>query len=219
MEEESFSLKIEGVGEVSAVFTTPGDEPEAGVVVAHGQANDLDHDLIVVFCEGLARRGYASLRFNFPYSEAGRESPDSRETLMKAYRAAVEELGRRVEGKIFMGGKSLGARIASLVAEEDGAPGLIFLGYPIHRPGGEALRYEHLVEIEAPILFFAGTRDPFCNIDNLTEILEQRFHSSTLQPVEDGNHSFEPPEEDERPVGLIYEEIARVAADWLDEVL
>ena len=219
--EKRFKLKIAGQGEVKAAIVVPDDgDPEASVVLAHGQANDLDHELLTILCDGLEERGYASLRFNFPYKEAGGNTPDSREVLIQAYRAARDELEQRVEdAKIFLAGKSLGARIAASVAEQDGAAGLIFLGYPIHRPGAEPRDYEHIVNIESPMLFFVGTRDPFCKVEKLQKILEQRAGKSLLQVVEDGDHSFVPPEDDERPVELIYETIAMVAADWLDETI
>jgi len=216
--EERFKLEVECVGSVSAAFTTPGDEPMGGVAVAHGQANDLDHDLLKTFCEVLAKRGYAGLRFNFPYREAGKKAPDSKETLMEAYHAARDDLSQKLgDAPIYLAGKSLGARIASLLADADGAKGLIFLGYPIHAPGKEPSNYEHLLDIEAPMLFFAGTRDPFCDVKKLQRILEERSYYSSLQIVENGNHSFELPKNDERSVELIYENVANIAADWLDE--
>ena len=205
---------------MAAAINMPEEgDPEAGVIVAHGQANDLDHELLVTFSEGLAERGYASLRFNFPYKEAGHNAPDDRETLIKAYRAARDELARRLgDAKIFLAGKSMGARIAALVAAQDGAAGLIFLGFPIHRPGQEPRNYDHILKMEPPMLFFAGTRDPFCEIEKLQKVLEQRTGKSTIQIVEDCEHSFIPSEGDDRPVELIYRTIAMVTADWLDEI-
>ena len=216
--EERFKMEVEGAGSVSAAYSTPGDEPMGGVAVAHGQANDLDHDLLRTFTEVLARRGYAGLRFNFPYREAGKKAPNSKEILMETYRAARDDLAQRLDdAPIYLAGKSLGARTASLVADADGARGLIFLGYPIHAPGKEPSNYEHLLDIEAPMLFFAGTRDPFCDVKKLQRILEERSYYSSLQLVENGNHSFEPPKNDERSIELIYNNIAQVTADWLDE--
>ncbi len=218
--EERFRLGVEGIGSVSAALSMPGGELNCGVVTAHGQANDLDHDLLKAFGKGLAERGYACLRFNFPYREVGKKSPDDVETLMKSYRAARDELVRRMgDATIILAGKSLGARIASYVAESDGARGLIFLGYAIHRPGAEPENYDHLLKIEAPMLFYAGTRDPFCDVEKLERILEKREHPSSLQVVEGGNHSFVLPKSDDRPVELIYQNIASVAADWLDEYI
>lgn len=217
--EERFKLDIPGSGEVTAALAVPGAGGDDGAVVAHGQANDLDHPLLATFCEGLAARGYAALRFNFPYKEEGRKSPDGKVTLMRAYRAARDELAGRLgsESRVFLAGKSLGARVASYVADSDGAPGLIFLGYPLNPPGGEPGNYEHLLRIRAPMLFFAGTRDSLCDPDKLGDILERREYPSSLQKVEGGDHSFVLPADDDRTVEMIYEDIAMVTADWLDE--
>ena len=219
MNEERLTLKVPGDGEVTAVVVMPedADDVEGGVVIAHGQMNDLDHPLLVAFSEGVAERGYASIRFNFPYRERGENAPDKREVLMAALREARDELGSRVEAPIYLAGKSLGARVASYVAETDKTPGLIYLGYPIHAPGGEPTRYEHLLEIEAPMLFFVGDRDPYCDVEKLKKVLEGRALPSTVQIVDKGDHSFEVPEGDDRPQDVIYQEIAVVVADWLDE--
>jgi len=218
--EERFKLEISGLGEVTAALAIPAEAAGDGVVVAHGQANDLDHPLLAVFCEGMAARGYFALRFNFPYREEGKDSPDGKVALMRAYRAARDELAGRLGGgnpRVFLAGKSLGARVAGYVADADGAPGLIFLGYPLNPPGKEPRDHEHLLRIPAPMLFFAGTRDPLCDPDKLGVILERREYPSSLQRVEGCDHSFVPPKGDERTVEMIYGDIAMVAADWLEE--
>lgn len=219
MNENRFKLNVPGDGAVKAVVVTPDDpgEIEGGLVVAHGQMNDLDLPLLAAYSEGLAERGYASIRFNFPYRERGENVPDGQEILMAALREARDELDSRIEAPIYLAGKSLGARVASLVAKADKAPGLIFLGYPIHAPGGEPRSVEHLIEIEAPMLFFVGTRDPFCDVNKLHSILEKREHTSSVQIVDGGGHSFELPDGDDRPQEIIFENIAEVTADWLDE--
>lgn len=219
MPEERIKINVAEAGEVSAVVTLPSDieELEGGVVVAHGQMNDLDHVLLKTFSDVLAERGYASLRFNFPYREKGLNVPDKRNILTAAMREAREELSFRIEAPIYLAGKSLGARVASYLALEEKTPGLIYLGYPIHGPNGEPRDIEHLYKIESPMLFFVGTSDPFCDIEKLKKILELREHPSTLQIVEGGDHSFVVPPTEKRPQQLIYENIAHVAADWLDE--
>lgn len=219
MGEEIIKLKIANVGEVSAVFSFPPDieETEGGIVVAHGQMNDLNHILLKTFSDVLAERGYATLRFNFPYRERRLNVPDKRDVLIAAMREAREELSFRIEAPVYLAGKSLGARVASYLAVEEKTPALIYLGYPIHGPNGEPREIDHLYKIDAPMLFFVGTNDPFCDIEKLKKILEQREYPSTLQIVEQGDHSFVVPESEERPQQMIYENIAYLAADWLDE--
>ena len=218
MEERKTRLNVPGGGEVSAVITLPRSAKLQGsAVVAHGQFNDMDNPLITYFAWGLAGRGYSSIRFNFPYREKGEDNPDSTDILMAAYRKARDEINNRSDCSTYLAGKSLGARTASLVAKEDGAPGLVFLGYPLHSPGEKPVKYEHLIEIESPMLFFAGSEDPLCQSENLHWVMEQRTAPSSIQIISKGDHSFKLPDDDDRPQDIIYQEIASVTADWLDE--
>lgn len=221
MSEERFKLNVPGIGKVNAAVEMPlVEETEAAVVIAHGQVNDLDYELLTAFSIGLAERGYASIRFNFPYREKGGKTPDDNEVLIKTFEAGRKEIESRTDdAKVVLAGKSLGARIASLCALREAASGLIFLGYPIHGPNGETREFDHLLKIDAPMLFFAGTNDPFCKIEKLQAILEQREAVSSIQLVERGDHSFIVPKGDARPMELIYEDIASIAADWIDEYI
>src|SRR5262245_23630 len=121
-------------GEVSAVWE-PADGPV--IVVGHGAGAGMEHPFIVGFCEALAGEGLASLRFNFPYMEAGRRTPDQATNGVAAFRAAFDAATERGDGRpVLAGGKSYGGRIASMAAA-DGMPAraLVFLGYPLHPPG------------------------------------------------------------------------------------
>ncbi|MFN2543650.1 MAG: alpha/beta family hydrolase [Actinomycetota bacterium] len=163
------------------------------VVVAHGAGNDMHSPLLVAFTDGLADAGVGSLRFNFPYKEAGRRAPDPPQALLDASRAAFEEATRRAGSHdVVVGGKSLGGRIASLLVA-DGLPaaGLVFLGYPLHAPGKtERLRDEHLGRIDVPMLFLEGTRDPFARWDLIEAVCRKLGDRAVLYPVEGGDHSF-----------------------------
>jgi predicted alpha/beta-hydrolase family hydrolase len=153
----------------------------------------MESPLLVGFTEGLAEAGVGSLRFNFPYKEQGRRAPDPPPVLRDALTAAFDEAGRRAKGKpVFVGGKSLGGRIASLlVADGLSAAGLVFVGYPLHSPGKfERLRDEHLERIRAPMLFLQGTKDPFARWDLLEAVVARLGKRATLHPVEGGDHSF-----------------------------
>ena len=121
----------------------PGGAPEhhhgRRTGLAHGANNNIDQPLLTGLHERLARAGLATVRFNFPYAEAGRKRPDPDEALEGAFRLALEYVGEIDELKglaLYLGGKSMGARLAAqLVAKEVGASGLVFLGYPLHPPG------------------------------------------------------------------------------------
>ena len=142
-----------------------------GVIVAHGAGNDMETPLLVAFSEGLAAAGYPTLRFNFLYKENGRKTPDRYGTLAETWRQAAvffrERLSRQIDSWV-AAGKSMGGRVASqMVADGLLAAGrLVFLGYPLHPSGNkESLRDAHLYRISVPMLFFAGTRDPLCDLE------------------------------------------------------
>jgi predicted alpha/beta-hydrolase family hydrolase len=189
------SLRIETVkGPVSARYARPR-APFATVVVAHGAGAGMDHPFVAGFARACADEGLATLRFNFPYLEAGRRSPDTEAVLRDAWRAAFEAASDRSrKAAVWAAGKSLGGRIASMcVADREvDASGLAFLGYPLHPPGKpDRIRDEHLYRIEVPMLFLHGTADPFANADLLGEVVRKLGTRATLIPFEGAGHSFE----------------------------
>ena len=173
MVKEPISIEIIGMGNVSAVLSgsdQPGDSNKTGVIIAPGAANDMNNSLIVAVADSLAAAGYTTLRFNFPYKEKGKKSPDTEPTLIRTWQCAVTHLlnnERFPVDRVVAAGKSMGGRIASqmVAADQMAVEALIFLGYPLHAPGRtDKLRDSHLYEIKKRMLFFAGTRDPLCNI-------------------------------------------------------
>jgi predicted alpha/beta-hydrolase family hydrolase len=170
--------------------------------------------------EGLAARGYVSVKFNFPYAEAGRRAPDRAPVLEDCYRhvvAAVRSDPGIAAGHLVIGGKSMGGRMAShLAAQGEAVAGLLFLGYPLHPPGKEAqLRVAHLPKINVPMLFFAGTRDPLCRLDLLQQTLKQLRAPAALHVIDGGDHSFAVPKRMQRDARGVWEEIVRISAEWL----
>ena len=189
--EERFTFDA-GKGEVSAAFATPGGGSPV-LVIAHGAGAGLDHPFLAGFARGANELGVATLRFNFPYMEAGRRSPDTPAAAVSAWRAAMEAAGSRAEGApVAAGGKSFGGRMASVaVAEGMPAAGLVFLGYPLHAPGKpERIRDEHLYGIRVPMLFLHGSGDPFAQPELLGRVLKKLGRRATLHEVEGGDHSF-----------------------------
>ncbi len=169
------------------------------VVLAHGAANTMDHPLLVFLCRELARSGVSCLRFNFPYSEAGRSKPDSQTMLEAAWRRVlihVKNDPTLAPRHVVAAGKSMGGRVASQMAAKGqlGVDGLIFYGYPLHPPGRkDTLRDAHLAAIEVPMLFFAGTRDPFCDLNLMRPVCQRLGDRATLDIIDGGDHSFDPP--------------------------
>lgn len=190
--EERFALPTP-VGDVSAVWT-PAAQVGPAMVVAHGAGAGIDHPFMAGFCRALADEAISSLRFNFPYMEAGRRSPDRPANAITAFRSAADAAVARVGDRpVIGGGKSYGGRMASLAAAE-GAPvaALVFLGYPLHPPGKpDQIRDEHLYALDVPMLFLQGTRDPFADPGVLAGVLARLGGRATLVPFEGAGHSFE----------------------------
>ena len=171
------------------------------LIIAHGANNDLDHPLLVALGRHLAAEaGVMVARFNFPYVERGSSSPDSAPVLENAFRRVHDHITDELAAPgapIFIGGKSLGGRIAAelLSRGEEGeglvAAGLVELGYPLHRPGHkEILNTEPLRKIGVPSLFVIGEKDPFCDPELLRPLLEQLLHPGRLVVVPGGDHSL-----------------------------
>lgn len=171
----------------------PEDAPLT-VALAHGAGAPMDSRFMNVVAEALAADGRARVvRFEFPYMRTRRESgkrgaPDREPVLMQAWRELIAELG---SANLVIGGKSLGGRIASMVADEARVRGLLCLGYPFHPPGRpERLRTAHLETLRTPALIVEGTRDTFGPRDEVIKYpLSPKIR---LAWIEDGDHSFKP---------------------------
>ena len=199
MPELCYSVTLHIGGSVTAALDTPaGFRPGATpvVVLGHGAGNDLRSSFLEYFATALSERGLAVLRFNFPYKEApGQRPPDRMEVLVETYREVVAASATRTgspPGPLFVGGKSMGGRVASMLcAQRLVTPsGLIFLGYPLHAPGKTENRSEHLPKIRRPMLFVQGTRDPFGSIDEVRAERKRLKLSGALHVVDGGDHSF-----------------------------
>jgi len=230
MIERVVRIKVDG-GEVAGILTLPetcrpGVTP--GLVLAHGANNDLSHPLLAAVAAYLAEAGTASvLRFNFPYMERGSSTPDASPVLEGAFRRAHDVLVDDEvcpPGSVFLGGKSLGARVAAEMVsrhhEGEGllASGLVLLGYPLHAPGRkDRLRLGPLRRVDVPSLFVEGTRDPFCDLDLLRPMIAELDVPGTLHLVEDGGHSFEVPRSSGRTLKDVHDDVAGVVARFITE--
>jgi predicted alpha/beta-hydrolase family hydrolase len=171
------------------------DGPERAmetVVLAHGAGAPMDSPFLEYVAAGLAMRGLRVVRFEFPYMHARRADrrppPDREPVLLDRWRAVLAELDGRPP---VIGGKSLGGRMASLLADEVGARGLVCLGYPFHPPGKpQRLRVAHLESLRTPTLVVQGTRDA---LGSREEVAGYRLSRSIrVHWVEDGDHSLKP---------------------------
>ncbi|MCO1338304.1 dienelactone hydrolase [Kocuria polaris] len=186
--------------EVSGIWGEPASGGSRGVVVlAHGAGAGMGHPFLAGFADELAGLGYAVLRFNFPYMEAGKKFPDRPPLAVGTWRCALAyaaEAQGTTTSAVVAAGKSFGARMASVaVAEGMEAAALVHLGYPLHPPGKpEKLRDEHLYGITIPQLFVEGTRDTFARTDLMTQVAATLEGSqpgrAAVSWVEGGDHSF-----------------------------
>jgi predicted alpha/beta-hydrolase family hydrolase len=164
------------------------------VVLAHGAGAPMDSPFMDTVAEGLAREGIRVVRFEFPYMKARRTggkrgAPDREPALIEAWREVIARLGGGA--RLVIGGKSLGGRIASMVADEAGVCGLVCLGYPFHPPGQPArLRVKHLETLRTPALIVQGTRDTFGRREEVEQYKLSR--QIRIAWVEDGDHSLTP---------------------------
>jgi len=222
MELRPLTLQVSPDQVIRAVLGVPKSATlDAILVLAHGANNNMDNPLIAGVHAGLAREGVVTVRFNFPYTEAGRKHPDPDPALEGVFRLVVDYVGEMEEFKgleMFLGGKSMGARLAAqIVAQDVGANGLVFLGYPLHAPGKtERLRDQALYQLPCPALFIQGGRDPFCHLDLLGQVLSHMPVSSCLHVLPGLGHSYESPGGHMDPETL--EEVNRVILGWLDSL-
>ncbi len=214
-------IEVPGKGQVSAILDLP-NYPKACIIMAHGAGNNMHAELMQHVATRLCRAGYACLRFNFLYREMGRKSPDSEKVLGLTWQAALQFAANDVRLKglsLIACGKSLGGRIASQeVASGNIKPSaLIFLGYPLHAPGRpDRLKDAHLYDVNIPMLFIEGSRDPFCQLDKLNEILPKL--QAEMKIIEGGDHSYLIPKSDPRNQSDIYDEVAAASISWLDQL-
>ncbi|HUM16147.1 MAG TPA: alpha/beta fold hydrolase [Candidatus Nitrosotalea sp.] len=206
---------------VSALLYRPPDpdRSDAAVILAHGAGAPQTSAFMVALAEGLARRGYHAVTFNFLYTEQGRRLPDRTAGLESCFRDVVAAMRARPElaaRRLLIGGKSMGGRMATHLAAQGLADlaGVVVLGYPLHPPGKpQQLRAEHLARIRQPLLVVQGSRDAFGTPDELRPFLASLGAAARIHVVDGGDHSFKVarggPIRQEEVFERVYEEIAR----------
>lgn len=220
----NITLPLSDQETVNGILTEPVQENHknnTGIVFAHGMSNDMHHPSLEGVVRGLAKLGYVTLRFNFPFKDRGKTSADPDHRLIKTWQAALsfmhDHSGYEIR-TLAAAGKSLGARIASMAAAQGAITPdrLIFLGYPLHAPGKkDRLRDAHLPDISTPMLFFEGTRDPFCDLNILPGVMERLNAPAKLVVIEGGDHGFKLPASDPRTPDEVYALIVSACDRWL----
>ncbi len=190
-----------------------------GVLLAHGAGAGQDHPWMVTARDHLASSGFPTLTFNYAYTQAGRRGPDRPPKLLAVHRAAADRLAAYVD-HVVLAGKSMGGRIGSHLVGDEGWParGLVYLGYPLVPLGKDSPRpTEHLLRIEVPQLFVAGSRDRL-GPPSLIGPLARKVPSGARHVVDDGDHSLRVPKRAGRNNDEVLEDVMHVVAEWIDHL-
>ena len=206
-------------GQVSGLLLRP-EGAKALFVFAHGAGVGMGHPSMASQAQGLAERGIATLRFQFPYMEKGSRRPDPPLVAQGAVRAAVNKAAELVPDlPLFAGGRSYGGRMTSqaqAVSALPGVRGLVFLGFPLHpagRPGVD--RAEHLHAIEVPMLFVSGSRDALAEMALLKPLVSGLGERAALHVIEGGDHSLKTLASSGRTAEQARAEAMDAAAAWI----
>lgn len=202
---------------VSAAYERP-DTPWATIVIAHGAGAGYRHPFLLGFARAMRAQGVATVRFNFPYVEAGRRMPGPAAHAALAWTAAMAFAHERADtGPVWASGKSYGGRMASMAAAEGAITpaGLVYLGYPLHPPGDPSkARVAHLPSVAPPQLFVEGTNDPFIDPHSQLEHAVATCQDATIAWIDGGGHSFEVKGR-KRPADEVGADLAPLVASFL----
>jgi uncharacterized protein len=215
-----------GTGASTSALVYPADErASAALILGHGAGAGQHSTFMIDFATALSDLGVDLVTFNFLYTEQKRKVPDRAPVLEECYRAVIGAVRAHLESarhRLFIGGKSMGGRIATQVAAADpGLPiaGLVLLGYPLHPPGQpQKLRDAHLPSVRRPMLFVQGSRDGFGTPDELAPILARVSPQPTMHVVDGGDHSFKLSRKDPARQAAIYADVQSKIIDWIASI-
>jgi predicted alpha/beta-hydrolase family hydrolase len=220
---EPVTINMGDTTHVSGLLQAPA-KPRACFVLAHGAGAGMAHPFMAAVAAGLAQRGIASLRYQFPYMERGSRRPDSPKLAHATVRAAVAEAARLLPGlALVAGGKSFGGRMTSQAQAATPLPevrGLAFLGFPLHPAGLPSRdRGRHLFDIGVPMLFLQGTRDNLASLDEVEPLCAALGARAILRLFQDADHSFHVPVRTGRTDAQVRTELLDALAAWIDRVI
>ena len=220
---QSITITVNDAQRVSGLFQTP-PAARACYVLAHGAGAGMTHPFMTATANGLAERGIATLRYQFPYMEQGSKRPDAPKLAHATVRAAVAEASRLgPELALFAGGKSFGGRMTSQAQAASPLPGvrgLVFLGFPLHPPGQPSEeRGKHLFDVQIPMLFLQGTRDDFASMQLLQPLCKQLGERARLKLFQDADHSFHVPARTGQKDAAVRAELLDTLRSWINIVI
>lgn len=204
----------------------PAADARAAFVLAHGAGAGQQSAFIVDFAKALSPLGFDVVTFNFLYTEQRRRIPDRAPALESCFRQVIARVRDEVpsaRAALFIGGKSMGGRIATQVAAADATlslDGLVLLGYPLHPPGKpDQRRDKHLPDVRRPMLFVQGARDAFGTPAELKPVLDALGASAALHVVDGGDHSLKISKKDPKAQAAVYSSVQQAMAAWMEAII
>jgi len=215
----SLTITLPSGGHVSGLLQKPANA-KACYVFAHGAGADMNHAFMASIAQGLAERGIASLRFNFPFMEQGSKRADTPAVAHAAIRAAVAEAARHLPGvPLFAGGKSYGGRMSTQAQAAEplpGVKGIVLVGFPLHPAGKPSIeRAAHLAGVKLPMLFLQGTRDALADLDLITQTTAGLGKKASLHIVDGADHAFHVLVRSGRTDAQVRDELLDTMAAWM----
>jgi uncharacterized protein len=220
---EHLRFAIQADGEVSATVLKPS-KAYCLLLLAHGAGAGMNHPFLETLAANLADLDVATFRYQFPYMEQHRRTPDREPVATATVVAAVGAASRAAPAlPLFAGGKSFGGRMTSAAAAKYPLPnvrGVVFFGFPLHPPNQPSTkRAEHLRQVQQPMLFLAGSRDAFAELALLRPVCAQLGSRTTLHVIPSADHSFHMPKSSGRTDAEVQMELAQTFAAWSRKML
>jgi len=210
-------------GEVSAILIVP-HRCRALLVLGHGAGAGMRHRFMDGIAEALSNHGIGTFRYQFPFVEAGKRRPDHAQVLTGTVRAAVAAARELMPDLLLLaGGKSMGGRMTSsaqAVSSLAGVRGIVFFGFPLHRPGDASdARADHLRDVTVPMLFVQGTRDRLAEEERMRAVVASLEDLAAISIVPDGDHGFDVLKRTGKTTEEVYDDMAAAVRGWTDTIL
>jgi len=220
---QAVTITVDDARRVSGLLQVPHGA-RVCYVLAHGAGAGMSHPFMIAVADGLAERGIATMRYQFPYMEQRSKRPDAPKLAQDTVRAAVLKATRLVPKlALVAGGKSFGGRMTSQAQAAlplVGVRALAFLGFPLHPAGRRSdERANHLFEVKIPMLFLQGTRDALADTRMFQALVETLGTRATLKLFQDADHSFHVPARTGRTDAEVRAEMLDTLASWLQTVV